>query len=475
MGKRRPPLIEAEYLYSLAPYGSKLLIAVSAGIDSTVCAHYLAGMQKAMKIQIALAYIHHGLRPQADEESLFVNFLAGNLHVPFYTAKIEPGKDSGVQNRARKMRYKALEKIADENRFDLIVTAHNRDDQAETVLFRGLRGTGVTGLSGILPKAGRVIRPLLHVSRKRIEGYAKESDLQYLEDLSNLSDNYTRNRLRHHSIPALNELMGHDVRPLLARLAKISLWEREILEDVARQDYAKVRISSGELKNGIEKFQWISGEPAENLFAVLKIKNLTNLPAGRRMGVYRHILKEAKGDLLGISTTHLEAIDKLIQSDNPSAFTILPGEIKIGLEYEKLNFYKGPFEDVLPEKVEIDDFGTSVFNGYRIIVKSATPDFRTQDRQSLDVLFNESFLEFPLIVRTWEKGDKIHLAGQEGTKKLSDIFVDLKIPKALRTKIPIFSDSKGVLWVPGIGMDNRGLILPKTEKAVRMCLEKIRK
>ena len=226
--------------------GGKALVAVSGGIDSMVCAHLIASLRDDLQIKIALVYINHGLRGEAVEELGFVRSFAQKIDAPFFTEDLDLTKGAGVQERARLQRYRALERIAADHDFPWIVTAHNRDDQAETVLFRALRGAGATGLAGIPSQSGRILRPLLNESRKQIERYAADQGVAFIEDASNATDDYTRNRLRKNAIPALNDAMGLDVRTGLARLGTISALERDALDYLAAEDFNRVRVDEGQ-------------------------------------------------------------------------------------------------------------------------------------------------------------------------------------------------------------------------------------
>lgn len=427
MGKKDNSLIDPNYVRELIPKGLKVLVGASAGIDSTVCSHFLAVNKDKLGIKMALAYIHHGLRAEADEESLFVNMLAENLRVEFYTRKIEVGKSSGVQARARKLRYEALNEIAKEQGCDLIVTAHNLDDQAETVLFRMLRGAGVTGLCAIRPVVGNIVRPLLGVTRESIEKYAKINDLSFLDDSSNKSSKYTRNRLRHEAIGCLNEIMGFDVRGSLARIAGISRMEAELIDEYTDLDFEKANSDEG-----------------------LDVEYLKNLSKGRRFGVLRKAVKSAQGKFDTVDLEHINSIEKLVHSVNPSASINVPGGLIAQRNYGKLSIIEdsGPISP--PEAIEINGIGTYLYGEYKFVVQKTErgKNMLFEGNQDENIHLNHN--DFPVIVRGNLPGDRIALKNAAGSKKLSDLFIDKKVPRGKRSLIPVLVSGKRILWIPGL-------------------------
>ena len=413
-----------------------MLVATSGGIDSSVLAHLVASSAKKLGIKMALAYIHHGLRNEADSELEFVKEAAQKLGAGFFFSHIRPAKGANLQSRARAMRYEALGKLADENGFDWIATAHNRDDQAETVLFRLLRGTATAGLSGIYPRSGRIVRPLLDWSREKIERYAKEHDVPFVVDKSNASGDYARNRLRQVALPVLNEVMEKDVRPNLARFARIALLEREALSELASIDLKQVGKTHSQ------------GES-------LDIPLLGGLSAGRRLGVLRLAVLTAKGDLRQIESGHLLAMDRLLRSNNPSAEVRLPGNIFARRQYDRLVIEKAPIDPNEPAPIDILHPGTYLYGAIEVHLEwipQGEPGLTPQEsRAYIDV----ELTDFPFTIRGVRDGDRIVLAGRSGTRKLSDLFINEKIPRRIRPQIPLLCDAQGILWVPGIGVAQR--------------------
>jgi len=222
--------------------GHAILVATSGGIDSTVLLHALNALADRFDLTLSLGHVNHSLRgDESEADVVALRELASRLGLHFEVERIDPAtlrRDSSnrdrptLQEAARYLRYLALARLAERAGCDRIATAHNLDDQAETVLMRLLRGTGPEGMGGIrewVSETG-VVRPLLAVSRAAIEAYAEAHALQWREDSSNASDRYTRNRLRHHWLPALAEEFNPQLLRVLGNFAEAQRRETEWLE-----------------------------------------------------------------------------------------------------------------------------------------------------------------------------------------------------------------------------------------------------
>ena len=224
--------------YDMLPKGSRVLCAVSGGADSMALLHWLKQSEESLQISVLAAHFEHGIR---GEESLrdqhFVEgfcrerkipFVTGSGNVPAYAAE----NGLGLEVAARNLRYAFLEQAAEENRCSRIATAHNADDNAETVLLNLVRGAGIAGLCGIPPVRGIIIRPLLSTTREEIEKYLEETGIPHVEDTSNSSDAFSRNQLRHHVMPVLKEINPAVERAVL-RSGELLREDAELLEDLA--------------------------------------------------------------------------------------------------------------------------------------------------------------------------------------------------------------------------------------------------
>jgi tRNA(Ile)-lysidine synthase len=238
--------------------GSRGLVAVSGGIDSVVLMSALAELAPAHGLMLSVGHVHHGLRgAESDADEAFVRERAAALDLAFESERVAPGElREGRSNRerptlqeaARSLRHAALRRMAERAGAELIVTAHNLDDQVETVLMRLFRGAGPDGLGGIAERSadGRVVRPLLAIPRADIEAFARERGLAWREDSSNASARYTRNRLRNEWLPALADAFNPQLLRAIGNLAEAQRRDSEWIEALVEQAAQAALIRRGE-------------------------------------------------------------------------------------------------------------------------------------------------------------------------------------------------------------------------------------
>ena len=403
------------------------LLAVSGGLDSVVLAHIC----HIQNIRFAIAHCNFNLR---GEESLrdkaFVAALAQQLQIPFFVKEFDTNAyiaqtGKSVQVAARELRYQWFNEIANQHSYKFIATAHHADDNAETVLMHLFRGSGIKGLRGMLPVQGNIIRPLLHASQESIAAYAKEHQLQWVEDSSNATDKYTRNYLRHHIFPMLQQAIPHSHTGFETSIGLLS--ETEMLYNEA---------IAGHVKKLVET------KGAERHIPVLK---LAKLPAAKTI-LYEiisgfcftasqlddafHLLKAESGKYIA-SPTH-----RLIRNRAWLIIAPLPAS-----EAEHILVEKGTIETVFRE-------GTLQFKwlkGENI----SLPDDANK------ALLNAADIHFPLLLRPWRQGDYFYPLGMQKKKKLSKFFIDRKLSKTDKEKVWVVESRKKILWVIGQRIDDR--------------------
>jgi tRNA(Ile)-lysidine synthase len=281
--------------------GARVLIGVSGGPDSVVLFHILNSLKHELGILLKIAHFDHKLRQNSAVDLLFVKTLAKRLAVPFIhgRSKTPYARTGSIEEAARERRYRFFLDAAASWKADAVALGHNRDDQAETVLMRILRGTGTSGLRAILPARlinGKLfVRPLLEVPRSEIETYLSENKLEFLTDPTNCSMDFFRNRIRHRIIPFLDKESGQDIRSHLAALAFSAADEQDLIDE--------------NLKPVIRSYARF-----ENKAAKINLADWGSLHPALGRALLRYCIGEVKGNLNSLTLSHVQSIENLIRN-----------------------------------------------------------------------------------------------------------------------------------------------------------------
>ena len=411
--------------YDMVQPGDTVVCAVSGGADSMALLFGLYLKREELDIRLEAAHFNHQLRgTESDADEEFVREFCDRFDIPLHVGRkpVIPGK-KGLEAAAREARYAFFETLDGK-----IATAHTADDNAETVLMHLVRGTGLKGLGGISPINGKLIRPMLDVTRQEVLEFLTEYHVQYCSDSSNETDAFLRNRLRHHVMPLLKQ-----ENPRLAE--NVSAMARRL-----RQDEEALSV--------LADFE-----------ALPDVYRLRLLPQAVRSRALERFLKES--GVKEPEAEHIALAESLIFSEKPSARGHFPGGVVIGREYDRLTVYPmdEPLHSIcLPRDgwVELPELGL------RIGCTTASTPENTSDTFTVEPVGE-------ICVRSRQSGDEMRLGG--GTKRLKKLFADRKIPAHQRLRIPVLADEKGVLAVHGIGvnLDRQAQRFP----AVRITIEKI--
>ena len=400
--------------------GDKVIAAVSGGADSVAMLFALYLLRDELGITLEAAHFNHHLRgAESDRDEAFVTDFCGRYCIPLHlgSGRIVSGK-KGLEAAARDARYAFLRSLPGK-----VATAHTADDNAETVLMRLIRGTGLKGLGAIAPVSGNVIRPMLTVTRDDVEAFLEEYALPHVEDSSNAEDDFLRNRIRHGILPLMraeNPRIGENLSAMALLL---------------RQDEACLQAMI----------------PEEQMPDVSRLKAME--PTMRRRTLERFLKAQGVREPEQI---HILQAEQLLYHWSPSASMQFPGGVTIGRQYDRLVRLECAPE--LPE-TRLSVPGEICIGGKRFVSEYAID---LEERP-------DSVLVCPvgvLIVRSRRSGDTMRLPG--GTRSLKKMYIDRKIPASQRAAVPVLADDRGVLAVFGIGTDIR--FHPDSLPAVRVTL-----
>jgi tRNA(Ile)-lysidine synthase len=415
--------------------GLRLAIGLSGGADSVALTRALAARSAELGIVLHIAHLHHGLRgPDADADQQFCADLAASLHLPFHTHRIDTESESSAQlgksresieEAARRLRYAWFRQLLTEQHLDAIATAHTLDDQAETVLAKFLRGAWTEGLSGIYPivvfSEGRILRPVLATSRREIETYLATLNQPWREDASNRDLAFTRNRIRHELLPAL-ENWNPSIRNHLANMASLardeeSWWQSELSR------LAPLEILSGRPVRGGGRAS------SESLaFDILRL-------AAQPVALQRRLLRQA-AQTLGISLSFdaTESLRQLALTGRSGQKLSLPGIAAERTARElalRLNT-PAPGQSSLPQESLPVPGETSAF-GHHFTATGSGP---------------------AAIIRVWRPGDRVTLRHSSGPRKVKEVLDRLKITGDARTGWPVIEWQGKIVWMQGADLES---------------------
>ncbi|MGE0393405.1 MAG: tRNA lysidine(34) synthetase TilS [Vicinamibacterales bacterium] len=420
--------------HDLCPPGTRVLVALSGGSDSTALLTLLHELLPAAGAAIAaVAHVHHRLRDTADRDARFCRELADRFGYPFDLAEVDvraAARREGwsVEDAARRERYAALEAAAARRGADRIATGHTRDDQVETALMKLARGAGLSGLGGVYPERGAVIRPLLDVSREELRAHLREAGEAWVEDETNEDLSNPRNRVRHLVVPALAEALGDAALDGLARSARQAGEDGRWLDGLALREFERL---SRPMPGG----------------ASLDRQDLVALPAPLRDRVLLLAMRGRAGRAQirteHVHEAHAVALGRLRAAESPAGRWELSGRKLVLLDRPSDAPGVSPVRLLVP--------GTVEWPGAAAVLTAEAVRDSSPGRPGELAALVATPADRQFAVRSRQPGDVIRL--KAGRKKLQDLFVDAKVPRRERDTVPVVTDSNdSVVWVPGLGI-----------------------
>jgi len=430
--------------------------------------HLLMGLREVCGIDLAVAHLDHmirGKRSKADAD--FVKRFCSKNGIYFISERIDVKRSAkadklSLEEGARKVRYAFYERAVMKARANKIATGHTIDDQAETVLMRLAKGTGSRGLSGIPYKrsSGKiwVIRPLLDIRRRDIEKYLKKRKVPSRIDASNLKTFYLRNKIRHILMPVLEKKFNPNMKENLSFIAKISSGDFDYINNIARRkskDLAKAAKDS----------------------IAIKISSLSRQHIALQRLIVRNMIERLKGDLRKIAYKHWQGISAML-SDDDKTHLELPGRINVAKKKGHIIFSKAASAQRrikksrktgrldIPGELHMPELGVKVSSE----VAGRIPKFKKGNKRKRVEYINGDVVSAPLRIRTWRNGDRMRPLGMKTSKKLHDIFIDDKVPREIRDRVPLVLSGNRILWAAGLKLSDHCRIVRGTKKIVRLSI-----
>ena len=404
--------LDAARASGLVAEGQPLLVLLSGGADS-VC---LLDVALQLGARVSALHVNYGLRVEAEHDEAHCRELCAGLEIALEVERAWLPEEGNLQAHAREARYRMAERVAQGD----YATAHTASDQAETVLYRLAVSPGRRALLGMEPRRGRLVRPLLHVTREDTRAWCRSRGLAWREDASNADPRFARSRVRHDLLPALRSLGGAPERTI-AETALLLRDEAEVLEEAVGSMLAE-----------------LGGGPA------VQIAALRELSPGLARLVLRALAERAEGAQRALSRAEADAVLALGDGGGTRSLD-LGGGLRAVAEYGTLRFRRGG-DPPAPDPVALGVPGVVRFGAWEVEAARGPGG---------EVAVSAGALGGPLTVRAWRDGDRLRPVGLGGTKTLQDLFTDRKVPRSLRRSLPVVEAGGEIVWVAGVALDGR--------------------
>ena len=421
----------------------RILVALSGGPDSVCLLHMLYRIKDKFNLKLGAIHINHMLRgEEADKDENYIIDLCEQMGIKHYVKRINIeyiAKETNVslETAGRNERYKAFEEIKIKDKYNKIAVAHNANDQAETILMRIMRGTGLEGLTGIKPqREGGIIRPILCLNRQEIEDYCEYNGLNPRIDASNYDRHYSRNRVRLDILPYMRDNFNKDIIDTLNRMTILLQKDNEFIEEYSQKCY---NIYCKKHNNKLEILKELFEKEMESIITrvviiafkeisksyqnfemkhIYEIVNLASRETGKKINLTNNIICE-----------NLYGNIVLSKNDNKYYNSCVKTEIKLD-------------KDNIIENIEFNNY---IIN-FEVIENKKKEKFT---KNNLIKLFNYDKIEKEILIRYRKDGDKIIPLGMSGSKKVKDIFINSKVPREERDNTPILCFDDKISWIVG--------------------------
>ncbi len=454
--------------------GDPVVAAVSGGADSMALLHLLAAFSKTLEqpLRMIVAHLNHGLRGhESDADAEFVQKSARQLGLDCVVdhrdiAALSASRGSGIEETSRHERYAFFERVCLLRGASTVAVAHHADDQAETVLHRVVRGTGLRGLAGMpmmrpltVGSTIRLIRPLLPFTRSTLREYLASQQIAFREDRTNADHEPLRNRIRHAVLPLLEQQLNPQVRGALLRLAEQARWFEEYFRDNVVRTFDTLLVSRTDQS------------------LVLNAAALTRKSKLLQTGLIRHAYASFGLGEVDLSFFHLVSVADLLDDHTSGKMIQLPGGVVVEKRYQQLIFTYAtqPSTVSSADQVVVRVPGRTVLplRAMEICCEVSTPGpdaiaaLRGQGNRMSEYLDFDT-VHPPVLIRSRRAGERFFPLGAPGSKKLSDYLTDAKVPPEERRNIAVVCDQLGPIWVVGHRIDDRVKLTPQTRRVLHI-------
>ncbi|GFI15594.1 tRNA(Ile)-lysidine synthase [Lachnospiraceae bacterium] len=451
--------------YQMIEAGDMVVAGISGGADSVCLLFVLLEIRKKIPFTLRAVHVNHKIRPDASEDADYVRELCKRQGVPFYLVEEDVegrAKEYGIstEEAGRRIRYRAFGEVLGGEKGKIAV-AHNSNDRAETMLFHLFRGTGLAGAGGIRPVNGNVIRPVLCLSRKEIEGWLLERNISFCHDSTNAQDIYTRNRIRHHILTYAEEEICQGTLANMNRTADLLLEAQDYID---RQEKAAIKrcVKTGTGPGRVE----------------IRIPELLKEDVYLRGCILLYCIGQAAGSRKDITAAHIRSADRLLSGERNGEIH-LPYGLAVYKKYDLGMIQRKEAEDTayMSGQGELPEHRItfpSVFEAPGLGTVEITVFLREYSQNIPQKTYTKWFdydkITSSAMFRARRRGDYLTINNKMGHKSLQDYFVNEKIPRQERDKIYVLADGSHIMWVPGYRMSEYYKVREDTRKIMQVSI-----
>ena len=442
--------------FHMLPEGTGVVIGLSGGADSVALLEVLCSLREELNLRLAAVHVHHGIREEAQKDADFCEELCIKKNVRFFCEYVDVPNMSeeqglSLEEAGRNARYQIFEQYRQQLQMDVIAVAHHQNDQAETMLFQLFRGSGLRGMTGIPVKRGHIIRPLLGVSRGEIERYLQKKGLGYVTDMTNICNDYSRNKIRHHILPVAEEISCGAVTHMSHTAGQL----KEILDFMEQQAALFLNVNS----------QWSDGA------LVISVRELQQVHVALRKMIVIEAIANAFQSRKDITEKHIESVLELLGKEGEKNIH-LPDGCTVIKSYDRLIFKQNAEreEGNSLEPLQVEPNQTYFLGNGTILETKLVSCNNLENIPENDCIkwFDYDKINGALFLRNRKKGDYITIRDDGARKTLQDYLVNEKVPKGERDRLLVLADGNHIVWVLGKRISAHYKVTAHTKKILEV-------